>query len=471
MPKRVLISTIGNRNFLYKGKNFWDWKGAMTVENPAALPAKFDFLVFTKYLWAHYEVEEKHIQPNIINTLIDDYKEEIEVVILLSSDQPENTRRDQDTLYEGKILYKKLSAIYPYIQFMDIVVEWDNGEKIKVVDNDALLRWYRDKIIQFRDTFPKHHFVICNSGGTPQLKETLKIMAEYLLDKDKFLVFYVSQEKNNDSKLEAVPQIEYRRVIDSEQIRSLIDHLEYKGAYNLYTRFNEDAQNYRLAKLLQFAYYRSQKLQNDADRYADAFEGSSFRERTPVGAYKIWMQPLISSVTHFRACELLSMVQKNITIENYTAAVLLLSQFIETYVNGMMTQYFEYSNNYTDAKKEITYHAKRRFPNIARHYRDDMVIDGIPTRTLICHNCPVSEHQELISYFTAFYFHINGRRNKDYSLDTLRNGAAHEGKGITKAQFDRITNIGAALQCFYTTFELPSENIYDTINKQIRALL
>lgn len=471
MPKRVLISNIGNRNFLYKGKDFWSWKGEMVVEKPELFPIKPDFFTFTEYLWNQYEEEEKHIEPNIINTLIEEYNTEIEVVILLSSNQPAETRTNQDTLYEGKFLHKKLSALYPHIQFIDMIIKWENGEKIKIVDNDTLLRWYRNNIILFRDSYPNHHLMICDAGGTPQQKGTLKIMTEYLLEKEKFSVYYVSQEQNAKSKWELVPQIEYRRVIDSEQIRSLIDHLEYKGAYNLYTRFNSHAVSDKLSKLLQFAYYRSQKLENNADEYADAFEGGNFNARTPIGAYKAWMQSLISSETHFRTCELLSMVQKNITIENYTAAVLLLSQFIETYVNGMMTQYFGYSNNYSDSKEDIMKNSKRRFTNIASHYGTKMVIDGIPTRTLICHNCPVSEHQQLISYFTAFYYHINGKRNRDYSLDTLRNGAAHEGKGITKAQFDRITNIYAALQCFYATFELPSENVYDTINKQIRALL
>lgn len=475
MPKRILISNIGNRNFLYKGKDFWSWKGEIKVEKPEILPEninlKEDFFSFTQYLWNQYEVEEKHIKPNIINTLIDDYQAEIEIVILLSSDQPLDTRKNQDTLYEGKFLQKKLSEQYPAIHFINLVIEWESGEKIKIVDNDALLRWYRDKIVQFRDSFPNHNFIVCDAGGTPQQKGTLKIMTEYLLEKEKFSVYYVSQEKNNSSALELVPQIEYRRVIDGEQIRSLIAHLEYKGAYNLYTQYNPSANEGRLAKLLQFAYYRSQKLERDADKYASAFEGGNFKERKAVGTYKDWMQDLISRQTHFRACELLSLVQKNKNIEDYTATVLLLSQFIETYVNGVMTHHFGYSDNYTDTKKAITYHAKRRFANVAMHYGNDMIIDGIPTRILICQNCEIAEHQQLISYFTAFYYHINGKRNKDYSLDTLRNGAAHEGKGITKTQFDRITNIYDALKCFYDTFELPSENIYDTMNKQIRNLL
>lgn len=471
MPKRILISNIGNRNFLYKGKDFWSWKGEMSVEKPDLIENKSDFFAFTQYLWNQYEVEEKHIKPNIINTLIDDYQAEIEVVILLSSDQPLDTRKNQDTLYEGKFLQKKLSEQYPAIHFIDFVIEWESGEKIKVVDNDALLRWYRDKIVQFRDSFPNHNFIVCDAGGTPQQKGTLKIMTEYLLEKEKFSVYYVSQEKSNSSTLELVPQIEYRRVIDGEQIRSLISHVEYKGAYNLYTQCNPSANEGRLAKLLLFAYYRSQKLEKDADKYASAFEGGNFKERKALGEYNDWMQDLISTQTHFRACELLSLVQKNKNIEDYTAAVLLLSQFIETYINGVINRYFGYSNNYEESKRQIMEEAKIDFPNVLAHFGNRMVIDGIPTRILICQNCEIAEHKALIQYFTAFYKHLNSNLTRDYSLDTLRNGAAHEGKGITKTQFERIVNIEAALAYFYQVMDLPAENIYDTMNKQIRGLL
>lgn len=472
---RILISNIGNRNFHYKGKDFWSWKGEMTLEKPELLPAnidlKADFFAFTEYLWNQYEAEEANIKPNIINTLIDDYQSEIEVVILMSSDQPSDTRKNQDTLYEGRFLQKKLSALYPNIHFIDFVIEWGNGEKIKVIDNDALLRWYRDKIVQFRDSYPKHHFLICDAGGTPQQKGTLKIMTEFLLEKERFSVYYVSQERNNSSTLALVPQIEYRRVIDGEQIRTLVSHLEYKGAYNLHTRNNFSSTGNRLAKLLLFAYYRTQKLEKSADRYADAFEGSNFKEREPIGTYQDWMQTVISRECYFRACELLALVQKNKEIEDYTAAVLLLSQFIETYINGMMTHHFGYSERYEDTKRAIMEHSKSRFPNVARHFGTKMAIDGVSARILICQNCNIREHQQIIRYFTAFYSHLNRHISKDTSLDTLRNGAAHEGKGITSTQFNHITGIHEALTHFYMAMNMPHENVYDTINKQIRALL
>lgn len=474
--KRVLISNIGNRNIQYKGSTYFDFS-KIKKDHPDFVDffksseeshTTLSFKNFTQYLLMNFEREKKYVIPNIIQTLIEEKKETIQHVILYSSNQVNQNRQDQDTLYEGELLVKLLSEIYPTIHFENKVLT------CAVTHNDALLETYRGEIGDLLERFPNQPFYLCDAGGTAQQKSALKIMFEYMVEKADFEVYYVSKGEGDMSSVEKVEQIEYRKVIDGEQIRILIQHLQYQAAYNLYTHADKSAGNSLVGKLLMFGHFRTQKLIHDAKRYIpdSVAELKDFSNMTPIAPYPTWMHEIIDRQTHFRLCELLSLVQIYLYIENYTFAVLTLSQFIESYVNAVLEVKFQYSHNYEEAKRQIVIGAKLEYPNVAAHFPGNRnVIDGIPTRILIAENCENSAHLDFIHHFKGLYSHLNAHLQREYSLDRLRNAAAHEGKGVSKSAFFRVYHIEEVLTDFYRWLNLPSENVYIQLNHGIKNAL
>ena len=240
--KKILLANIGNRNLKHKGETYFHKTHGGT------------FKEWTFNLLNNYKTVVTDLAINILNDLLEVQKEHLSEVILFASNQIEEQKQDQDTIYEGEILKRLIESQYGLsVRVIEV--------NCKVTDNDLLLRFYRNQLFELKNQYNGDlEIVICDAGGTAQQKSALKITTEFMLEIDRFEVWYV----NPDSHLEAVKQQEYRRIIDEIQVSSLVQNGQFEGALSLYSQMSSELQNPNVLALLQVASKRIRFFWNDA---------------------------------------------------------------------------------------------------------------------------------------------------------------------------------------------------------------
>ena len=122
--KKIVLANIGNRNLKFKGETYFSKTHGST------------FREWTKNLLDNFEENKPLLTINILNDLLDSLNGEIEQVILFPSNQINEEKQDQDTIFEGEILHKLIKEKY------NVAVDSSKQVTCKVTDNDALLRFY-----------------------------------------------------------------------------------------------------------------------------------------------------------------------------------------------------------------------------------------------------------------------------------------------------------------------------------------
>ncbi|MEP7266149.1 MAG: hypothetical protein ABI844_00890 [Saprospiraceae bacterium] len=235
--KTALITNLGNRNITLDDQ----------VYNTSFVEVSFKD--WSKKLWEQYDHYKNDLDINIINPLITPVKP-TKIFLFFSDQSLFDTRTDQDTLYEGRIIKQLLIDKYSYLESEVELVKTE----AKVIDNGALLKCYRQKLIAIKkENFDS--YIICDAGGTAQQKMALKIMMEYLFEPEQYEVKYTE----NNELISDVNVDEYRSVINSELAISLIHKGDYSGASTLlgYTEIeNFHNSNDWKKKLFAFIYFR-----------------------------------------------------------------------------------------------------------------------------------------------------------------------------------------------------------------------
>ena len=187
----ILISNIGNRNIKYKGKNYPEYK----IKDQS-------FREWTKQLLEDYDSIKGDLSIEILNKVIENPQHKIDKIYLFASDQP--GEHPSDTVHEAQILKQLIVEKYG---IDDIEIKRQN---IPLVDSEQLMKYYRKvlkSIMRFNNT---SSFIICDSGGTPQQKSTLKIIAEFLLRHKEYTTYYVTPDKKD---IVEITNLEYKDVI------------------------------------------------------------------------------------------------------------------------------------------------------------------------------------------------------------------------------------------------------------------
>ncbi|MEM9722675.1 MAG: hypothetical protein AAGA10_25640 [Bacteroidota bacterium] len=479
--KKILITNLGNRNITYQGEFHQDLrKKNRDIGN---------FRTWTEGLWKNYDQEARHIQPEILHALIDDQETQIGRVIMFSSNQPANVRRDQDTYFEGKILLNWFQEKYPHIEFE----HWEMDTL--VIDNEALLRAYQEQILKMQKRYPDKKYILCEAGGTAQQKSSLKIMLEYLMEADDFEMYYVPQEREGVSgKPIKRENIQYRKVLDAIQIERQIKDLRYEAAMNLYAQDKKGKSD--VSRLLLFGTLRSHQLHRELKgkigqmnkRLKEWEMIRNYQVFDPGHYYQGWLQKIFPyPYPVFVITECLMLTQKYLSIGNFSEGVIKLQIFIETYLGEVLVQGHipEYENkNYHQLKKALLYDfEQQRWENIIRWNEERFKsgqkelgkIDGNPIRILTARNIANPIHQQLLSDFCdiIYFFDEKGFDNNPatkIAIDTLRNGIAHKGIGVTEERFLKIPGIEEKLNRWYRYFHF-AINPYDELNEKIVALL
>ena len=157
--KKILISNVGNRNIKVNGG--FITKIFDTNDNKS-------FREQTYSIWQQIQKNEfqGELCPVIINEVIEIEKNNLEKVILISSDMPDSQRNDQDTIYAGEILCSILRKQYPKIEFINQPV------RKSVFIYDELFNFYRLFLLNLKRENPNSKIIYY---GAQKLKWVIKL--------------------------------------------------------------------------------------------------------------------------------------------------------------------------------------------------------------------------------------------------------------------------------------------------------
>ncbi len=417
--KKILLANIGNRNLKYRGETYYHkTHGSTFKEWTLSLLNNFDSLV-------------DDLSINILNDLLEVQKEHLGEVILFTSNQIDEQKQDQDTIYEGQILKQLIEREYGLaVRLIEV--------NCKVTDNDLLLRFYRYQLYELKNQHGSDlEVVICDAGGTAQQKSALKITAEFMLDVDCFEVWYV----NPDSHLEAVQQQEYRRIIDEIQVSSLVQNGQFEGALSLYSQLPTELQNPDVSALLQVAAKRIRFFWNDAQlsvskswktdqRFALVYD---FKTEAIFQNYENdFKEDFPNKNKLFQIAERFEMADFFFQIGDWSLAVLNYAIFMESFLNQFITNRtnFDLVGSYEKGSNEMVQEIKNYYDGIIAFF-GGRVQKGVPlsikyAQTLADKDSPT---YELLQIFEG----LNEVTNKTQKgLQVLRNSLVHNGKSVTK---------------------------------------
>ncbi len=425
---KILLTNLGNRNITYKKKPY----------SKAKYPNK-SFKVWSKDLLSNYSDIKKDLDINIINPLIKSKK--INKIYLLYSDQSNySTRTDQDTVYVSKIIERLLINKYNYEK--DEIIRYHIDSK--VIDNGKLITEYRKLLRQILNFFPESHVTICDAGGTAQQKMSLKIMAEFILDKDQYTVKYVEKNRlTNDVNID-----EYRKVIQEEQALKLIEVGEYEAAASL-LNYSDLTKSHNLAKKFKpqiyFSYLFFRFIQNQKLAILNA---NKLKLEDKTTKFFIQKKPLCEndSFIHFlgeynvfRLTELFIKALFLKQINKYSLSILTFAQFYETFLEYVIVKMFpkkEYGKpryRSPEKKRRFTEYFQENFEDFLSTNKDFQIDpDNLATRIIVGKSSSNETVKSICEALSPFIQYTDDCKiSRGNTINSIRNKIAHEGKYIT----------------------------------------
>ncbi len=474
--KKILIANIGNRNFMYKGLYIQDYINQHGLNT--------NFYSFTNELWQNYYHEKQHLELTILDKLLDQMYEDIELLILFTSDQPPNTRKTQDTLFAGNILKELIKEKYQHkFEIENIVL------KTGITNTNELLRSYRNTLKWLQNEKPGNHVIICDAGGTAQQKSSLKIMTEFLFEEEDYSVLYIPF--NGSKQIEEVEQIEYRNIIENEQVFKLIEHGQYLPAFQIRTHFNPI--KYRLKNfnfLLEFAHLRFSCQYSDNDKLITELEQNKPKmlQQFPIlSDYKkhkcyFNVNELVTENSNnelFFFSEHIIGAQFFFHLKDYTNTVMKLSYAFENLINTLIEKVsgFPFTKNYESSCKKLLNKItnKTEYQAVLDNTRkrldlnnDDKVMIKLPSQIEYLRFEKGDEMPGLFSYLDKFY--PNNPKHKGLGLANLRNKSAHKGEGVSIKKLKEFNISHSLIEGFFQWLELPEINPFEELNTKIKEV-
>lgn len=462
--KKIVLANIGNRNLKFKGETYFSKLHGST------------FKEWTKNLWDNFDENKSLLTINILNDLLDSLNGEIEQVILFPSNQVNEEKQDQDTIYEGEILHRLIEEKY------NVAVDSSKHVTCKVTDNDALLRFYRKELKGIKQNYPSRKLIICDAGGTAQQKSALKIMAEFLLNENEYQVSYV----NPNGELEDVPQLEYRRVIQAEQIKKLISFANYAGSYEIlgYDNVLKCATSNLLAvKLIGVGSILLEKKWSFLQTYLTSINKKQLQSSTLLLRLNKQesliknqgFKKLFSEQHFFILGEILSQIDFFWKKELFNQTILSIALFYENYLYFIISKNLGYdlTNNFEEENERLKNEAKLCFSNVQVKFGDKPIIDGVPFKMLIIRNIKEDINIRFINLLKPYIssgknYSVSNYESHVQSINSVRNKIAHTGIVIDSSFINQnLPYLGDFLKDLFILFELDSDNTYDRLNSFI----
>ena len=471
--KKILLANIGNRNITLDGKTFHG-----LFKNDKSI----SFRDWSKNLLENYEKQKDKLDINIINPLVSN-NERPDKIILFYSDQEEfDTRINQDTIYEAKIIKKLLIDKYGYKQ-EQILLEWVNS---KVTDNGNLLKYYRRFIKNLMTKYSDAYFTICDAGGTAQQKMALKLIAEFLLQKEKYEVKYTEDNK----LITDVNVDEYRKIISQEQAIKLIHTGEYIAAAQLLDFKEPERINKSVGKvilLFYYIYHRFNQNYNQVNRITGLLSKENKiivydKKSIPLtdnkefsAFFKGQYQALRKILDYFYKAKYY------LNNKNYSNSILNFSRFYEALFSYYIHHIFD-ENLYGKPGKQNK-QQKKNFENIIndkfkeafKNTKSGFIIDfnNLATQCIILKhskNKSMAEIGKIISPYLQYTDDEKEKLHNEFFINNIRNKIAHEGKLITQSMIDNQLNYYPALiKKIDEILQLKFENIFENLNRYLES--
>ena len=458
---KILISNIGNRNLKVDGKFIMkifdsDDNGSFRDRTRTILNQLKDNS-FTSTL-----------EPAIVNEVIELEKEELDKVILISSDMPESMRNDQDTIFEGEILCKILKLKYPKIEFVNVPIT------ASVFVHDELFRQYHRILRELKKTNIQNHIVYCDAGGTSQQKFAMKISLEYLFESDEITVYYVAQEQKGVSKLLAGESYEYRKIIDMEHAIRAIHSSAYQLSISILKTYEINEKKFPFS-LITFLDLRSRLFFDDAKALAKSLANcklvpdfvKEYSKMISVGEYDQW-EDVLSDKQYFQLCETLLLSQWKYSFGLTEQAIHFFSMFIENYI--CFTIRSKYGYKFDEFYESAFDKLKNDINSGIISLPDYIEIDrrGLPLLIGLAEQIEHNGHKRMISNLKQ----LNGLTSSDKKgIDSIRNSYAHKGKGVKRDVFEITPLYNRMAEC-YKIFGIDfKRNFYEEMHDEVCDLI
>lgn len=476
---KVIISNIGNRNITFDGKMYNEIFPSKESQQHTTF-RKFTFDLLKNNGDSEYLINplyRERIGLNIIQLLIDKYREDTKLIVLCSSNQKGS--HNQDTVYEALIMKELIEDQYGIpVEIREI--------NCSVINSNLLMKRYRQILSWLIRNYDSCFFHICDAGGTPQQKFSLKLITEFLLGEDRYKVEYV---KPNNT-IEEMPPIEYRNIIARMQAESLIKLCDFDAALALFNSSAKEAgdasgTNYfqRFISIGSYVfrnnYRRAANLtKNLKNHYFEKYSFlSSLSNLEPFGNFDLFSE-IIDKKEFFYCCEKLSRAQYFFRIGKYSDSILNFSIFYETYLNAALLKRFDVSktSSYEEKMKVVYKNIVNDFPEIEKEFELSRV-SSIPFKLVVLEKVTIPKsHYEFISLIKPHISGIPGNESGNFgnikTVNYVRNKIAHEGLEVNQDYIDnKLAYYGTLIDSISNLFELPSMNFYDSLNKAIISLM
>lgn len=447
------MTNIGNRNIIYKGKSYAEHND------------NINFLDWSYNLLENYIHYKDDLDINIFKPLLRP-ENNIESILILYSDQSKlNTRTNQDTIYEAKIIKQILIDKYQYkdkdIELLPI--------KVKVVDNGALMKDYRSKLIQIRRReFSK--LIICDAGGTAQQKMALKIMAEYILENNQYEIKYT--EDNNI--VSDVSINEYRKILDDEQSIKLMHHGQFYEALRIlgFENLNQSSSDVKI-NLLKYLHFR---FNNNPIKAKEAISRAVNVKMPPLVLNYINRcadSDLIELSDYFGTPIFILLIDKFYkvlfyrSIHLYSECILALSQFYEFLFSESVKRIdpiYNFGQNITRGHSDeqiqnLNEFISQSYPDLIGHRAD---IRSTNTQLLICKKTGPLSIQNMACLLSP-YIEFTDNTINTQTINPIRNKIAHEGLYLSKLDFENSKQIVCLISGLQELLKLTNQNLFKDI--------
>jgi hypothetical protein len=461
----LLITNIGNRNLLYKGKNITEYLKA----NPS-----LTFRSFTQSLWEKIQVEgqDEDLAMNILPPLLEQFSEAGgQEVVLYATDQNDGGH-NQDTIFSARIIEALIQNQYPHFQVFIRVIKCD-----LVKESEVLCSYYQSNIREALTKDSHRVFWICDAGGTPQQQFALRLVAELMIPLSQRKMKYVALV-NNESTILDRDTSDFSTVILAEQSRTLIENGKYLAALQLYRKLGE---NKLIQTLLDIAHarltFQDKKFSCKAGVLDEVPDWQSWINKEPLPVPDTF-QSCLSPIAWRRLTEILSVAQYYLIVGEFTQFLFHAYLFHEVMTLSVISKLWGFSDkvNFEVELRKFEFHLAR-FTEVDE-IRDflhaanlDKLLPGTISFLLVLPHEPGlkdSVVKDIILDFRSLNdkFNSNIRPEVGEGWRVLRNRYAHDGLQLSQTDLEKACpSLIPMFNNWTQWFGLPQENIFLQFNK------
>lgn len=449
----ILIANVGNRNFTYNGAE---------LNQGDDTPGKPSFLTQTKTIYEN--LDTNLVKLNILGNLLDANIESISHIYLIGSHQPAGSDKTQDTYIAARILQSKILAKY---ERSDLKVEI-RDLPFDLSHTADVMQWYKENLIAIERGLPNQKTMICDAGGAPQMKLALKIMAEYIFPVENLIIKYVQKKrKENTEKIIDADRTEYRKVITSYQVESLINRLNYYGASFLWNGMigNTNSDN-TVSKLLEVANLYKHSLLSD-QKLKPEFLRISSKMPHLANVEKILNKKSrkvpVSSKNLKNARVKLSLVSTYYKLNQPNELISAIAQFYEFLLNALIAHCYGLDIAIEkQAVKQKWYNAMVKNKIVEKE--NFSLAFSLPSRQKLLRKTGDNTLDEFINSIRL------GAPKKVFQ--DMRNQLFHNGKSISiEDVHEKLPKTGETINFWKSWLDIPEADVFDELNAGITLQL